>query len=198
MFVPVCRIIGLLRNHSLGNSKRNEGHESTLRCLRGTQGHINTESLISNGSSPFKSNATFTHFKGTWYVEHGATLSILFPHTRKRLFFYFFLPRCLSAITNASLPSLLVTLSHQEVWVYCLVWGVGQEIVWWRNKNNNVLFGWNMLTWSQCLYFSSALTYWEQKRNSKCLRYLTTKKSFLVKDLSTIPVKGRLLYFSQR
>lgn len=97
MFVPVCRIIGLLRNHSLGNSKRNEGHESTLRCLRGTQGHINTESLISNGSSPFKSNATFTHFKGTWYVEHDATLSILFPHTRKRLFFYFFftkMPLC--------------------------------------------------------------------------------------------------------
>lgn len=98
MFVPVCRIIGLLRNHSLGNSKRNEGHESTLRCLRGTQGHINTESLISNGSSPFKSNATFTHFKGTWYVEHGATLSILFPHTRKRFFIFFF-------YQDASLPS---------------------------------------------------------------------------------------------
>lgn len=94
MFVPVCRITGLLMNHSLGNSKRNEGHESTIRRLRGTQGHINTESLISNGSSPFKSTATFTHFKGTWYAEHGATQSILSPRIRKRFFYQ-----------DASLPS---------------------------------------------------------------------------------------------
>lgn len=73
MFVPVCGIIGLLRNHSLGNSKRNEGYENTLRCLQGTQGCINIESLVSNGSSPFKTNTTFTHFKGLCSAEHGAT-----------------------------------------------------------------------------------------------------------------------------
>lgn len=164
MFVPVCGIIGLLRNHGLGNSKRNEGYENTLRCLQGTEGCINTESLVSNGSSPFKTNATFTHFKGPRYAEHGAAEGTAPPHTRE---IFFYEDASLPSPTRPSTPCLYPPVHSEAAGGLGLLSGFGWQAVWWRNKNSDVLFGWYMLTWSQYLHFSSALAYLEQKINSK-------------------------------
>lgn len=138
MFVPVCRIIGLLGNHSLGNWKQNEGYENTLRCLQGTQGCINIESLVSNGSSPFKTNATFTHFRGPHWAERGATEGTAPPHTREM---FFYEEASLPSPTHPSTPYPHPPVHSEAAGGLGLLSGVGWQGVWERNKTSDVLFG---------------------------------------------------------
>jgi len=93
--------------------------------------------LVSKGSSPFKTNTTFTHREGPHYAEHRATEGTAPPHARE---IFIYKDASLPSPTHPSTCCLHPPVHSEAAGGLCLLSGLGWQAVWWRNKISNVLF----------------------------------------------------------
>lgn len=123
-------------------------------------------------------------------VLHGA----LHPPIKKERFF---LQRC--HCQRILSECILFTQRQQEVWDYCLVWESDSKF--FGGETKPVIFYLGGRCWGDVasIFASPLLLHIGNKREtlSPCAIWLSLN-SFLVEELSAFPIKGRLLYFSQK